>query len=340
LQQKAHPVTRVGLVLNGIMAEKKSLAGQRFGRLTVLDNYIERINTKGKKEYKWLCRCDCGTERYIPQRSLLYGRAESCGCLQRERTQNNRAHDLSGQVFGDLTVLEKVEKRSPGGAIQWRCQCSCGAEYVVAGTLLTTGRRTHCPDKSAHRAQLRYKTSDITGQKFGRLTALSPSDKRSGKKSVLWHCRCDCGREVDVAYNELLYTTVKSCGCQKKENDQNLKNRLTHVAGTSLDMIKSQKLPTDNTTGYRGVYFIHGKYTAKIVFQKKQYYLGTFSTADEAAEARKAAEILLFDGTADYYHRWQKRAEEDPEWAGANPVSIHVGRDSAGELKVTYDPLI
>jgi len=306
----------------------------------VLDNYIEITNTKGKREYKWLCRCDCGTERYILERSLLYGNSASCGCLQKELSQRYKVHKLAGKTFGDLTVLEEVEERSPSGAVQWRCRCSCGAEYVVAGTLLTTGRKTHCPDKTAHRAQLKYKTSDITGQKFGRLTAIYPTDKRSGKKSVLWHCRCDCGKEVDVAHNELLYTTVQSCGCQKKENDQNLKNLLTHVAGTSLDMIKSQKLPENNTTGYRGVYFIHGKYTAKIVFQKKQYYLGAFSSPEEAAKARKEAEELLFDGTADYYYRWQKRAEEDPEWAKANPVSIHVSRNSAGNLTISYMPLL
>ena len=208
------------------------------------------------------------------------------------------------------------------------------------GSLLVTGRRTHCPDKKAHRDKLNYKTSDITGQKFRRLTALYPTEKRNGKKSVVWHCRCECGNEVDFTYNELMYSSVQSCGCQKKENDQKLKTLLTHVAGTSLDMIKSQKLPTDNTTGYKGVYLIKGKYVAKIVFQKKQYFLGTYSNPEDAAKARKEGEKILFEGTAEYYERWQKRAEEDPEWAEANPVSIKVDRDSTGDLRVTYSPLV
>lgn len=116
--------------------------------------------------------------------------------------------------------------------------------------------------------------------------------------------------------------------------------KLTHVAGTSLDMIQSQKLSESNTTGYKGVYLIRGKYAAKIVFQRKQYYLGSFSNAEEAARARKEAEELLFDGTAEYYDRWQKRAEEDPEWAKANPVSIQVSRNSSGDLTVNYEPLV
>lgn len=330
----------MGLVLNGSMAEIKNLAGQRFGRLTVLDNFIEFKNTKGKTERKWLCRCDCGTERHILERSLLYGDIQSCGCTRLERLREVTTHDLAGKTFGDLTVLERVEQRSPQGGVQWLCRCSCGEEYVVAGTLLVTGRTSHCPNKKTHRDKLKIKTSDITGQKIGRLTALYPTEKRSAKGSVMWHCRCDCGNEVELSHSELMYYGHQSCGCQKKENDQKLKTLLTHVAGTSVDMIKSQKLPENNTTGYKGVYLINGKYQAKIVFQKKQYFLGRYANPEDAAKARKEAEVLLFEGTAEYYERWQKRANEDPEWAKENPVSIRVSRDSAGDLNITFLPLL
>jgi hypothetical protein len=322
------------------MAERKNLAGQRFGRLTVLDNFIEFKNTQGKTERKWLCRCDCGTEHYFLERSVFYGEVLSCGCLRLERAKEKTTLNLTGKTFGDLTVLEQVDERSPQGGIQWRCRCSCGAEYIVAGTLLVTGRRTHCPDRKVHRDQLKYKTGDITGRKFNRLTALYPTTIRDNKGSVIWHCRCDCGNEVDFSYNDLKYADLRSCGCQKIENDQKLHDNLTHVAGTSVDIIKSKKLPTDNTTGYKGVYLIKGKYAAKIVFQKKQYYLGTYSNIEDAAKARREGEILLFEGTAEYYARWQKRADEDPEWAKANPVSIQVSRNSNGELTVSYEPLV
>lgn len=39
--------------------------------------------TKGR-EARWLCRCDCGTEREVKARTLRGGRSRSCGCLQRE----------------------------------------------------------------------------------------------------------------------------------------------------------------------------------------------------------------------------------------------------------------
>jgi hypothetical protein len=54
------------------------LAGQRFGRLTVL----ARAHTK--IEIFWLCRCDCGNSKVIAGRNLRDGDTRSCGCLKLE----------------------------------------------------------------------------------------------------------------------------------------------------------------------------------------------------------------------------------------------------------------
>ena len=290
--------------------------GQKIGRWTIQGDFI--LNSR--KERKWLCRCDCGTERYVLERSLLYGGSVSCGCFRRERALESNSPDLTGKKFGELTVIRKVEN-TKHNSTQWLCKCSCGADYVVQGSLLVTGRRTHCGCKTD-----RGRPADITGKKFNRLTALYISKRNDPKDGVLWHCRCDCGNEVDVPYNSLVFCNQKSCGCQKKEHDQKLQTFLTHVAGTSVDMLKSKKVPTDNTTGYKGVYLIRGKYVAKIVFQKKQYFLGTYEKIEDAAEARKEAEEVLFDGVAEHYQKWKEIADTDMEWAEQNPVQIIVNQ--------------
>ena len=164
--------------------------------------------------------------------------------------KKTNAHELTGQVFGSLTVLKRAEYQRKNGGVWWTCRCSCGESYDVPGTLLVTGRRTHCGGK-AHEKNYAY--ADITGQKFSRLTALYPTDKRGSGGTMIWHCRCDCGNELDVPYNWLLYTHMKSCGCQKKDNDRKLHTRLTHVSGTSLEMLKSKKIPSNNTTGVSNV---------------------------------------------------------------------------------------
>ena len=74
--------------------------------------------------------------------------------------------------------------------------------------------------------------------------------------------------------------------------------------------------------------------------QRKQYQLGSFSTLEEAADARKEAEKIIFDRSAEFLESWKERADADPKWAKENPVSIRVNRDSAGDLNVTFLPLL
>ena len=186
---------------------------------------------------------------------------------------------------------------------------------------------------------MRSRNTDISGQKFGRLTALEPTSLRDKKGYVIWRCRCDCGEEPLISYNELRYTNIQSCGCSKKNHNKKLHTYLTHIDGTSVEMLRSKKVPKDNTTGYKGVYRIRGRYVAKIVFRKKQYFLGTYDSIEEAAEARAEAEKILFDGVAAHYQNWKDRADADAQWAKENPIEVIVKQDS-GKLQVTLLPHI
>lgn len=183
------------------------------------------------------------------------------------------------------------------------------------------------------------KSVDISERTYRELTALYPLPRRTHGGSVVWHCRCSCGRELDVSYNELVYSSRVSCGCWKRKRERNLSHLLTHLDGTSIDMIRSQKVPTNSTTGVRGVYRINGKYEAKIVFQKRQYHLGKYDKIEDAAKARQDAEKLLFDGSIEHYERWKEKADADPIWAAENPIKILVSKKS-GELDVTFLPAI
>ena len=305
--------------------------GAVVGRWTVLNTFVKTA----KNEKKWLCRCECGTERYVLERSLKHGDSVSCGCLRRERAYDAVAHDVLGKTFGDLTVVGRSKKRTKLGAY-WTCLCSCGYTCEATASELVNGHKTHCGCKTVKN----YASADIRGQRFGWLVALYQTRKRDKKGSVIWHCQCDCGNEVDVSYNSLMYTHQISCGCKQKAYMASLGSYLTHVNGTSIDAIRSKKIPTDNTTGYKGVYLIHGKYVAKIVFQKKQYFLGTYENIEDAAQARKDAEELLFDGVAQFYQRWKERADNDPGWAAANPIGVQVYKNELGYLTVSYSPEI
>jgi hypothetical protein len=57
---------------------------------------------------------------------------------------------------------------------------------------------------------------DIISQRFGRLTALRPVEKRDHK--YFWLCICDCGKKVVVQGKKLRNSHTRSCGCLKKES--------------------------------------------------------------------------------------------------------------------------
>lgn len=59
----------------------------------------------------------------------------------------------------------------------------------------------------------------ISGQKFGRLTAIDISHIDEKHKAV-WNCICECGKEHKVTGAALRNGSIKSCGCLQRENAQ------------------------------------------------------------------------------------------------------------------------
>jgi hypothetical protein len=56
------------------------------------------------------------------------------------------------------------------------------------------------------------KKRDLTGQQFGKLTALEDSGKRQGGR-VVWNCLCECGTLHPVPAGSLTNGLTRSCGC-------------------------------------------------------------------------------------------------------------------------------
>ena len=112
---------------------------------------------------------------------------------------------------------------------------------------------------------------------------------------VIWHCQCQCGRELDVSYNALVHGMIVSCGCRKEAFSHQLPEMLTHVANTSVELLRSKKMRKDNTTGVTGVYLVQGYYRAEIGFQGKHYLLGSYKKLETAAAVRKVAEKVLHE---------------------------------------------
>lgn len=87
------------------------LAGQQFGRLTVLPFVITRT-----RRTKWLCRCECKTEIVIDASKLRRGHTKSCGCWKREFLAAGSQLD-----HGDAREGERTKEYRAWKAMKRRC---------------------------------------------------------------------------------------------------------------------------------------------------------------------------------------------------------------------------
>ena len=112
---------------------KKNLIGQKFGRLTVLED----SGIRGKRnEVLWTCQCSCDKHSIINVSTghLQSGHTKSCGCLKEETLflhGKNSARDIAGQHFGRLIAISPTKERTKSGSIIWQCECTCEHKNTV-----------------------------------------------------------------------------------------------------------------------------------------------------------------------------------------------------------------
>ena len=122
------------------MGRRKELAGQKFGRLLVLED----LPTKNGRGF-CLVKCDCGVEKNVKSRDLLANSTKSCGCLASELSSARRKANLTGIKFNMLTVLrEDTAKRRKNTKPRWICRCDCGTEKSIQSNNLLNGNIASC----------------------------------------------------------------------------------------------------------------------------------------------------------------------------------------------------
>ena len=139
---------------------------------------------------------------------------------------------------------------------------------------------------------------DLTGRRFGLLVAQSATRDRAG--NVAWLCQCDCGNSSVVAANSLTRKRgTRSCGCLHTKQHKTLA-----AFGTAPARIASSKINKNNSSGFKGVSFnsLRGKWIAYIYFQQKRYFLGYYDNKNDAAEARRQAELNIYGPFLEWYY--------------------------------------
>lgn len=128
--------------------------------------------------------------------------------ISREIPQKTaRARIGVGYRVGRLTVEAPTEERK-GSYTVWDCRCDCGGQIRLDTRCLQRGTVTDCGCVTKVKPGQR----DISGQRFGKLTAVEPTGEVICGSAV-WRCRCDCGGEVHAPLHQLTAGYRKSCGC-------------------------------------------------------------------------------------------------------------------------------
>ncbi len=304
------------------------LSGRRFGQLTVVGD------SGGRRRgcILWECRCDCGGEASFTRSELLSGNAQNCGCVLKVYAPKTEAEDLSGRRFGALVALFRAENDARG-RVTWFCRCDCGREITATAAELKSGHTRSC---GCQRYKNPVNKKDLSGKRFGRLVVVAPAEADGRVRSGYWHCRCDCGRELDVCGVNLTAGRTRSCGCLNSEQSAKIHEHMTYRDNTCVERLKQIHNGREtNKAGFRGLFVTKdGKYRATITFQGVHYYLGCFSDMAKAVRARLDAEAVMHDGYVEAYYTYLRRAEDDPAWAAANPFYYTVSR-VGGEFTVS-----
>ena len=120
------------------------------------------------------------------------------------------ALDLTGQRFGKLVVIKRVENNKYRHA-QWLCKCDCGEDAVTTTSIINSGHKISCGCAAKF---------DLTGKRFGMLIVLGEFEEDpKGRKKVLWICKCECGNLTKTPTGNLMGGLSESCGCVRTKHN-------------------------------------------------------------------------------------------------------------------------
>ena len=233
------------------MTKIKDISGQRFGRLTVIENAPKPKDCKLETSF-WRCRCDCGNEKIVSKVCLKNGNTKSCGCLQievkKERmlTMNQEKKKYNNfEVSGDLTTI--FLKDGTGFTID-----TTDKDYILGFYWIE---------------QNGYITTQIKTEE------------------------CKKGRRKIKKLHQILIPDVPTgfevdhIDRNKRNNTRKNLRIVTHQ-----ENMQNTGILKTNKTGFKNISFdkSSGKYLVVFGFKNKKYYVGRF---DKIEDAKTALEI-------------------------------------------------
>lgn len=247
------------------MINTKELIGNKFGRLTVVEDLGIFVKEGTKTKLHWVkCKCDCGNKCVVDLYKLKSGHTQSCGCIAKDalidRNKNNKwSHNRKKYneyfIVGDITY------------VRYGLSDDC---FIIDTEDLDKVKDYYwCKDR------------------YGYAIAQTQNGVLLLHKVIV---DAPCGYDIDH---------INGHGSEWDNRKCNLRV-CTHMQNTW-----NQKLSVRNSSGYKGVSWnkMLGKWHAYITCNHKRINIGFFEDIDDAVEARKQAEIKYFgEYSRDYGH--------------------------------------
>ena len=238
------------------------------------------------------------------------------------------AQDLTGQVFGRLTVLKRDVSTTK--ECKWICECNCDNHTIksIRGNSLQKGLIKSCGCLAKELARERYSKKnkyDLTGEYgIGWTTNTSKEfyfdledyDKikkycwRERKDGYIVHSYSENNKTKSILLHCLIFEkNNKIIDHKNRKRYDNRKNNLRE-ADDYTNRYNSE-LRKNNNSGVCGVHFskYHNKWTATITFHRERIFLGYFENKEDAIKARLKAEKDLhkeFGSQQNLYDKYLK----------------------------------
>lgn len=245
---------------------KEDLVGRVFGRLTVLEQAEDYIDSHGEHYAQWLCECSCSEHNNIIVRGTDLKRNDkkaikSCGCLQKEdviKTGNENAKPMCENPDLKLNLFDEEHN-----------------EFYGTCTAYNTG-------------ELYYFSMDF----YDKLKDTCPHiqiDHKGRSRLIVY----DKSKKRNVA----LLAFLGLRGWDHVNFENTLDNRKSNLRpATPSEQGRNKCLPKNNTSGVKGVGWDkqHQKWSAYIVIDGRIVRLGLFEDKTDAIKTRLKAELQYF----------------------------------------------
>ena len=321
--------------------------------ITIIRQVHDYISRQDKHTPQWLCQCECGSEPFVTTGpKLRNGHTKSCGCKRKNCEDKVRVkHNLTGQVFGRLTVVEQAEDYiAPSDKkhyAQWLCLCECGNLTVIRATDLTQNVTRSCGCLSSETTAQRntdtckeYNNYDISTKRYGvGLTHntnqefyfdLEDYDKI---KDICWiefvnkdGYHSLTGWDPNTKRMIKMHWIIFGGECDHADRNplNNQKNNLRDATNSQQCMNRNKQ--KNNTSGFIGVGWNKtvNKWVAYVNSNGKRIHLGSFDNKNEAITVRLQAEAKYYGEFAPQRHLFEQYGIE------YNPEDKVKGGDSNG----------